>query len=75
MKLKSIGLFIAALTMSAGASAATLDDVKQRGVLHCGTAPNIPGFAFTDDKGDRRGFDIDLCRALAAAIFGDANKI
>ena len=61
--------------MSAGASAATLDDVKQRGVLHCGTAPNIPGFAFTDDQGDRRGFDIDLCRALAAAIFGDANKI
>ncbi len=75
MKLRSIGLLVAMFVMSAGASAATLDDVKQRGVLHCGTAPNIPGFAFTDDKGARRGFDIDLCRALAAAIFGDADKI
>ncbi|MBI3707941.1 MAG: amino acid ABC transporter substrate-binding protein [Proteobacteria bacterium] len=56
------------------AAAATLDDVKARGALHCGTAPNIPGYAFTDDKGDRRGFDIDLCKAMAAAIFGDANK-
>lgn len=57
------------------AQAATLDDVKGRGALHCGTAPNIPGFAFSDDQGNRRGFDIDLCRAMAAAIFGDANKI
>lgn len=57
------------------AEAATLDDVKGRGALHCGTAPNIPGFAFSDDQGNRRGFDIDLCRAMAAAIFGDANKI
>lgn len=76
MSLRSIFAALLSLTVvSAAASAATLDDVKQRGVLHCGTAPNIPGFAFTDDQGNRRGFDIDLCRALAAAIFGDANKI
>lgn len=76
MKLRfTLAAFAAAFGLSAAASAATLDDVKQRGVLHCGTAPNIPGFAFTDDQGNRRGFDIDLCRALAAAIFGDANKI
>ncbi len=57
------------------ATGATLDDVRQRGVVHCGTAPNIPGYAFTDDKGERRGFDIDQCRAMAAAIFGDPTKI
>ncbi|MBM3600724.1 MAG: transporter substrate-binding domain-containing protein, partial [Alphaproteobacteria bacterium] len=69
-----VGAAVAVL-LPLAAGAATLDDVKQRGVLHCGTAPNIPGFAFTDDKGNRVGFDIDLCRAMSAAIFGDANKI
>lgn len=64
-----------ALLLPFCATAGTLDDVRQRGVLNCGTAPNIPGFAFTDDKGDRAGFDIDLCRALAAAVFGDPAKI
>src|SRR5690606_27768323 len=71
----ALGTFLAAFAVSAAAQAATLDEVKQRGVLHCGTAPNIPGFAYTDDQGNRRGFDVDLCRALAAAIFGDADKI
>ena len=64
-----------AVLLPLGAAAGTLDDVKGRGVLNCGTAPNIPGFAFTDDKGGRAGFDIDLCRALAAAVFGDPSKI
>ena len=57
------------------AAAATLEEVKQRGVLHCGVAPNIPGFAFTDDQGVKRGFDVDMCHALAAAVLGDAKKI
>jgi general L-amino acid transport system substrate-binding protein len=57
-----------------GAHAVTLDDVKARGTLTCGTAPSIPGFAYTDEKGARRGFDVDFCRALAAAILGDAEK-
>ena len=57
------------------AHAATLDTVKQRGTVNCGTAPNLPGFAYTDDKNVRRGFDIDLCRALAAAVLGDADKV
>jgi len=55
--------------------AATLDDVKQRGKLLCGIAPNVAGFAFTDDKGVVRGFDIEFCHALAAAVLGDADKI
>ena len=59
----------------AAAEAATLDDVKQRGKLVCGIAPNIAGFAFADDKGVVRGFDIEFCRALAAAVLGDPDKI
>ena len=61
--------------LAAPAFGGTLDDVKQRGVVHCGNPPNIPGYAFTDDTGERRGFDIDQCKALAAAIFGDATKV
>ncbi len=57
------------------AQASTLDDVKQRGKLVCGIAPNIAGFAFTDDKGVVRGFDVEFCRALAAAVLGDPDKI
>ena len=64
-----------AVSFIPGAQASTLDEVKQRGVLHCGVAPNIPGFAFTDDQGVKRGFDIDMCHALAAAVLGDAKKI
>jgi general L-amino acid transport system substrate-binding protein len=70
---------LAALTAASvpagSAKAATLDTIKQRGSVICGTAPNIPGFAFTDDKNLRRGFDADLCRALAAAVLGDAEKV
>jgi general L-amino acid transport system substrate-binding protein len=64
-----------AAMISTTASAATLDTIKQRGTVNCGTAPNIPGFAFTDDKNVKRGFDVDLCRALAAAVLGDADKV
>jgi general L-amino acid transport system substrate-binding protein len=64
-----------AALVSASASAATLDTIKQRGTVNCGTAPNLPGFAYTDDKNVRRGFDVDMCRALAAAVLGDADKV
>ncbi|MBF9235286.1 amino acid ABC transporter substrate-binding protein [Microvirga alba] len=56
------------------AHAGTLADVKARGVVRCGIGPNNPGFAFRDNQGNQRGFDIDFCRAIAAAIFGDPNK-
>ncbi|MGE5203034.1 MAG: amino acid ABC transporter substrate-binding protein [Acidobacteriota bacterium] len=68
-----------ALTLGAmiagAASAAVLDDVKQRGKLVCGVGPNIPGFAFADDKGVIRGFDVEFCHALAAAVLGDPAKV
>src|SRR4051812_22149145 len=71
------GLFagLLAALLCASADAATLDTIKQRGTVTCGTAPNLPGFAYTDDKNVRRGFDVDLCRALAAAVLGDADKV
>ncbi len=56
------------------AGAGTLDDIKARGVLRCGVAPNSPGFAAQDAQGKFRGFDVDFCRAIAAAVLGDANK-
>ena len=49
----------------------TLDDVKARGNLLCGVSTGAPGFATVDDSGKDVGFDVDYCRALAAAIFGD----
>jgi len=65
----------ALFTFATAASAGTLEDVKARGVLRCGVAPNSPGFAAKDAQGNYRGFDIDFCHAIAAAIFGDAKKI
>lgn len=62
-----------ALMPSAGA-AQTLAAVKQRGALICGVSEGIAGFSAQTDKG-WSGFDVDLCRALAAAIFDDAAKV
>ncbi len=75
---KSVKLLAVAgsmLGLAAGAHAATLDDVKDRGVLNCGTSTGLPGFSFTDDSGNWRGFDVAVCRAVAAAVLGDANLI
>jgi general L-amino acid transport system substrate-binding protein len=76
MRLLKAALLALGLAAIGGAAfAGTLDDVKKRGLIRCGIAPNNPGFAFTDNQGNQRGFDVDLCRALAAAIFGDAAKL
>jgi general L-amino acid transport system substrate-binding protein len=65
----------ATIAMPLTASAGTLDDVKARGVLRCGVAPNSPGFAFKDAQGNYKGFDVDFCHAIAAAVLGDGKKI
>ncbi|WP_299131608.1 amino acid ABC transporter substrate-binding protein [uncultured Amaricoccus sp.] len=65
-----------ALALGAGAaSAATLADVKARGTLKCGTNTGLAGFAAPDANGYWKGFDTSVCRALAAAILGDQDKI
>ena len=64
--------FGAALGLTAtAASAATLDDVKAKGFVQCGVNTGLPGFAQPNDAGDWTGFDVDYCRAIASAIFGD----
>jgi general L-amino acid transport system substrate-binding protein len=57
------------------ARSATLDDVKSRGVLKCGVDGGLAGFSAPNDKGQMSGMDADFCYALAAAIFGDKNKV
>ena len=59
----------------AGASAATLDTVKQRGTLVCGVSTGFAGFSAPDSQGNFRGLDVDYCRALAAGVLGDASKV
>jgi general L-amino acid transport system substrate-binding protein len=53
----------------------TLDTVRSRGFLQCGVNTSLAGFAQPDSKGVWRGLDVDFCRAVAAAVFGDANKV
>ncbi len=54
---------------------ATFDAVKQRGELVCGVHSALYGFGAPDDKGVWQGIDVDVCRAVAAAMFGDAKKV
>jgi general L-amino acid transport system substrate-binding protein len=68
-------LILFALVVSSAAHADTLADVKDRGQLRCGVNPSLPGFAQSDANGDWHGFDVDLCRAVASAVFGDAGKV
>ena len=69
------GTILLVMLLAAGANAGTLDDVKNNGKLRCVISTGIAGFAFTDASGVWRGFDIDFCRATAAAIFGNPNKV
>ena len=59
----------------AASSAQTLKKVQDRGSLLCGVSQGLPGFSTPDDKGNWTGFDVDVCRAIAAAIFNDASKV
>lgn len=53
----------------------TLAAIKRRGRLNCGVHEGLVGFAYTDNRGQWRGFDVDFCRALAAAVLGDPNAV
>ena len=65
----------AAVGVSGAAHAQTLKTVQDRGSLICGVNQGLEGFAIKDDKGQWSGFDVDFCRALAAAIFNDPTKV
>ncbi|MEO1492193.1 MAG: amino acid ABC transporter substrate-binding protein [Pseudomonadota bacterium] len=67
---------LAAAGLAAGmASAATLDDVKAAGELKCGVSTGLVGFAAPDADGKWNGFDVAICRAVAAAVLGDGNAV
>ncbi len=68
------GIIGAGFIVSA-AVADTLDGVKQRGSLRCGVNSYLPGFSQKGEDGVWRGLDVDLCRAVAAAVLGDADKV
>lgn len=76
-KLHAITLSVAmAATLATTAQAgARLDAVKAKGFVQCGVSTGLPGFSSADDKGNWTGLDVDTCRAVAAAVFGDAGKI
>jgi len=57
------------------ASAATLDTVRSRGTLVCGVSAGFAGFSAPDSQGNYKGLDVDYCRALAAGVLGDPNKV
>jgi general L-amino acid transport system substrate-binding protein len=74
--LKAAALSFAALIAAGSAAGAqTLKTVKDRGALICGVSQGLPGFSDKDDKGTWSGFDVDFCRAIAAAIFDDPAKV
>ncbi|WP_108882197.1 transporter substrate-binding domain-containing protein [Anderseniella sp. Alg231-50] len=57
------------------ASAGTLDDVKSKGHIQCGVSQGLIGFSNPDDKNNWTGLDVDFCRAVAGAVFGDGQKV
>ncbi|MFM2481183.1 amino acid ABC transporter substrate-binding protein [Celerinatantimonas sp. YJH-8] len=66
----------AALVISASANAdTTLNSVKTKGYVQCGVSAGLPGFSNPDSKGNWQGIDVDVCRAVAAAVLGDASKV
>ena len=76
-KYMAAGVVAATLVGAAGAAFAgkDLDAIKARGSLICGVSTGVAGFAAADSQGKWTGIDVDTCRAIAAAIFGDADKV
>jgi general L-amino acid transport system substrate-binding protein len=68
-------LALALIVAAQSASAQTLKTVKDRGILNCGSNGTLAGFGLPDAQGKWTGLDVDVCRAIAAAIFNDANKV
>ncbi|WP_428609957.1 amino acid ABC transporter substrate-binding protein [Sedimenticola sp.] len=78
--MKKIHVIASAVALTAAMSTnafagATLDEVKKKGFVQCGVSTGLPGFSTADEKGNWSGLDVDVCRAVAAAVFGDASKV
>jgi len=66
---------ICSLVMVPSAFAGTLDTVKDQGFFNCGVSQGVPGFSNPDSNGNWSGIDVDVCRAVSAAIFGNPDKV
>ncbi|MEZ5448340.1 MAG: transporter substrate-binding domain-containing protein [Thiolinea sp.] len=76
MQIKQTVLAVAGIMLAGSLQAATtLESVKEKGYVQCGVSQGLAGFSNTDDKGNWTGLDVDYCRAVAAAVFGDAEKV
>lgn len=75
IKLSSLIAGGLAVGLSMASYAGTLEDVKKRGSLSCGVSTGLAGFSQKDEKGAWSGLDVDICRAVAAAVLGDASKV
>ncbi|QEA11578.1 amino acid ABC transporter substrate-binding protein [Comamonas flocculans] len=75
---KALTLLAAGVALAFASTAAQAGDtynaVKKKGFVQCGINPGLPGFSLADSKGVWKGLDIDMCRAIAATVFGDASK-
>ena len=75
--IRKLAVAAALLTAFTGTAMAgkTLDTIKQKDVLVCGVNTSLPGFSAADSQGNWTGLDVDICKAIAAAILGDAKKL
>ncbi|MEI8264933.1 MAG: amino acid ABC transporter substrate-binding protein [Betaproteobacteria bacterium] len=73
----AVGALVAAGAMATAPAFAgkTIDTIKQRGQMVCGVNPGLAGFSIADSQGNWSGLDVDICRAVAAALLSDATKI
>ncbi|WP_282153884.1 amino acid ABC transporter substrate-binding protein [Ruegeria atlantica] len=70
-----LGVATVAGLAAAAATAGTVDDVKARGKLNCGVSSGLAGFSLPDANGEWQGFDVAVCRAVAAAVLGDSSAV
>ena len=79
MKIKTIlaagAMSVAAIAANNAQAGAVLDGIKAKGFVQCGVNTGLPGFSAANAEGKWEGIDVDICRAVAAAVLGDANKV
>jgi len=70
-----LGALVAGGLAAGAATSQALEEIRERGVLNCGISTGLVGFASQDANGEWQGFDVAVCRAVAAAVFGDATAV
>jgi general L-amino acid transport system substrate-binding protein len=73
--LPAAALAVMTLACAPAQAGKTLDEIKTRGQVICGVHTGLPGFSAADSQGNWSGIDVDVCRAIAAAVLGDGNKV